>query len=145
MKKTQGLTLIELLIVVAIISILAMVAYPSYQDSVRKSRRADALTAVVAIQLAQENFRGNCRFYAQSLGSANSCGASAALSTVSASANSRDGYYVLSILANSASGNAYSIIATPQGAQAADAACSPITLAISSSNSAGLRSPVGCW
>ncbi len=145
MKNAQGVTLIELLFVVAIVGILAMVAYPSYQDSVKKTRRADALTAVVSIQLAQENFRGSCPFYAQNIGSTNICGVSSALSTVSASSVSRDRYYLLSILANSAGGNSYTIVATPQGAQVPDTACSPMTLAISSSNSAGLRSPVDCW
>jgi type IV pilus assembly protein PilE len=38
----KGFTLIELMIVVAVVGILAAIAYPSYQDSVRKSRRADA-------------------------------------------------------------------------------------------------------
>ena len=42
MKQTQqGFTLIELMVTVAIVGILASIAYPSYQDSVMKSRRAD--------------------------------------------------------------------------------------------------------
>ena len=39
LKKTLGFTLIELMIVVAVIAILASIAYPSYRDSVRKSKR----------------------------------------------------------------------------------------------------------
>lgn len=38
----RGFTLIELMIVLAIVAILATIAYPSYQEQVRKSRRADA-------------------------------------------------------------------------------------------------------
>ena len=50
-SKLSGFTLIELVIVVAIIAILAAIAYPTYRDSVRKSRRADAKS--VLLQAAQ--------------------------------------------------------------------------------------------
>jgi type IV pilus assembly protein PilE len=145
MNKQRGVTLIELMIVVAIIGILAAVAYPSYQDSVRQSRRSDGASAATAVQLAQENFRGNCRFYAQSIGAGDTCGASAAASTVRAPAASSNGFYLITILANSATGNAYTIVATPQGAQAADTACSPMLLAVSPATPAGARTPAGCW
>ncbi len=53
----KGFTLIELMIVVAIIGILATIAYPSYQDQVRKSRRASAMIAVEEVAQAQERNR----------------------------------------------------------------------------------------
>ena len=49
-KDPRGFTLIELMIVVAVIAILAAIAYPSYQESIRKSRRADA-KAVLLLSL----------------------------------------------------------------------------------------------
>ncbi|WP_199508897.1 MULTISPECIES: type IV pilin protein [unclassified Psychrobacter] len=43
-KKSAGFTLIEMMIVVAIIGILAAIAYPSYQQYVIKSNRADMMS-----------------------------------------------------------------------------------------------------
>ena len=40
-KDVSGFTLIELMMVVAIVAIIASIAYPSYQEQLRKSRRAE--------------------------------------------------------------------------------------------------------
>ncbi len=51
-KAQQGFTLIELMIVVAIIGILAAVAIPAYQDYTAKAKVANAISAVGALQTA---------------------------------------------------------------------------------------------
>ncbi|WP_416399319.1 type IV pilin protein [Allohahella sp. A8] len=56
MRHQKGFTLIELMIVVAIVGILAAVAYPAYRDSVMKSHRADAKAELLRMATAQEKF-----------------------------------------------------------------------------------------
>lgn len=55
-RRAQGFTLLELMIVVAVVAILAAVAYPSYRDSVLKGRRAEARTALAELLQQQERF-----------------------------------------------------------------------------------------
>lgn len=48
MKKTQGFTLIELMIVIAIIAILAAIALPAYSDYVKRTKVSEAIIALSA-------------------------------------------------------------------------------------------------
>ncbi|WP_371327001.1 type IV pilin protein [Polaromonas sp. YR568] len=58
-----GFTLIELMVVVAILAILAAIAYPSYRDSVNKSRRAEARAQLLdAAQYMQRFYSQNDRY-----------------------------------------------------------------------------------
>ena len=54
--KSSGFSLIELMIVIVIMAILSAIAYPSYQDSIYKSRRADAKSDLVEIASFLERY-----------------------------------------------------------------------------------------
>jgi type IV pilus assembly protein PilE len=143
--REDGFTLIELLVVIVIIAIVAALALPSYERMSQQSRRSDAVASVNALRLAQETFRANCPFYAQNLGVADVCGANAGASTVTFAAASREGFYAISIVANSATGNAYTISADPQNMQVNDTDCDPMTMAFNGANPDGLAGPAACW
>lgn len=52
----RGFTLVELLIVTAIVAILASVAYPSYQEHITRTRRAEAQALLMQLMQQQERF-----------------------------------------------------------------------------------------
>lgn len=56
-QSSQGFTLIELMIVVAIISVIAAVAFPSYKDHVQRTRQAEMQGQMSAFATTLENYR----------------------------------------------------------------------------------------
>ena len=145
--RATGFSLIELLIAVVIVGLLAAVALPSFQDSIRKGRRSEAINAISAVQQAQERSRGNFPQY---------CGDLSAAPTVAACglnvpATTPNGHYSLALSGVSATG--YTITATAEGGQAADQKCAVLaarmaggTLSYGSGSAAvNWADPNKCW
>lgn len=113
MRKTCGFTLIELMIVVVIVAILAAIAYPSYQNQVQRTRRADGQAKLMEIMSAQERWYSARNAYATDLTTLGYAAAS--------NVPSDGGWY--RITATAACGaNCILLTATAQTAQAPDGA-----------------------
>jgi type IV pilus assembly protein PilE len=71
MKKQTGFTLIELMVVVAIIGIIAGFAIPSYQNNVEATSRKTAMNELLSVMAAQEDYSANNATYAATLAALN--------------------------------------------------------------------------
>lgn len=130
-EGSRGITLIELMIVMAIVGILASIAYPSYRENVNSGRRADGQGALVNV--AQRLERCFTQFNAYN--SAN-CG-------VAFPIDSPEGFY--SITAPTLTATTFTLSAAPQGAQTGDTRCGTLTLTHSGARNASGTQPDRCW
>ena len=64
MQKTRGFTLIELIIGITIVGILMAIAVPSYQNHLRKGRRAEAQAFLMQVSQRQQQYLLDARTYA---------------------------------------------------------------------------------
>lgn len=132
-RAVRGFTLIELMIAVAIVAILAAIAYPSYEEQVRKTRRAEGKAALseVASRLERCYTRFNAYDHVTCAGVA--------------SMTSENGYYLISASAIAAS--SYTLQAAPQQSQSSDTRCGTLTLDHVGRRSQSGSPPEGykCW
>ncbi|MGB6187978.1 MAG: type IVa pilus pseudopilin TppA [Aeromonas molluscorum] len=129
----RGFSLIELMIVVAIVAILGAIGYPSYQRYVLSSHRVEAKKMLLDAANRQETYFMDFNRYTSAAGSLN-------IPDVSDS-----GYYHLVI---SAAANSYILFATASGAQGRDSDCIIFSLdqdgATQAENLAGNQNDE-CW
>jgi len=113
--RQRGFTLIDLMICVAVIGVLSTVAYPAFSSTVSKSRRSDALVALMKLQLAQERHRADHPSYAD-------------LTELGQPDRTPSGHYQLNLQGVTAEG--YTVHATAIGAQQGDVLCRHLRLSL---------------
>ncbi len=144
-QRQQGVTLLELIVVMIIVGVLAAIAIPTYRTYVMRSQRADAKEALLALATQQEKFYLQCNTYADTIGGAPSC---AGTGTLQGAAASQNGWYTLVT-----NGDAVSYTATATaavgGSQLQDTECRTFTVTDrgirTAQNEGGTDSTAECW
>lgn len=131
----DGFTLLELMIVVAIVAILATIAYPSYREQVMKSRRADAKAALYNWAQALERCYTQYGAYDD-----DNCSAIDAGDFVA-----RDSENRLYQITGAVDVSTFTLTATPSGPQLGDTKCAKLTLNQTDMKGATGTAPAECW
>jgi type IV pilus assembly protein PilE len=143
-RRIGGFTLVELMITVVVLAIIVGIAVPSYQQQVRKSRRADARNAILDLAGREERFLSISNSYSQI---AADMGYAAFPVTVN------NGYYQLTVTvpdpAQAVGTPSYIITATSFGPQVGDTPCQTFTVnqlgQQTALNSGGVINTATCW
>ena len=123
---SRGFTLIELMVVAAIVAIIAAVGYPSYLSHVRKTARAEAKVRLLQVAQLQERY-----FTEQNTYTLNIAGLLGVTGTVySSSTNDAGSKYQITVAPGStgAIATSYTLAAVPQGGQVDDTDCGTLLL-----------------
>lgn len=136
-RNARGFTLVELMIVVAIIGIVAMIAYPSYNQYILKTHRVEGKELLARAASMQERYFADNNAYTTDL---RDLGFPSAIDV-----SSEHGYYTMSV--DDATGNCpitscYSMTITTAGSQVTDVRCATMT-----STSTGRKTATNddCW
>jgi type IV pilus assembly protein PilE len=143
MRNTKGFTLIEVMIVVVVIAILAAIAFPSYQESVRKARRADAKSTLLATAQILERCFTEFNVYNNTNCSVIDAGPAIAFDSDDTTKGvSGDGYYRITNTALTTTTFTIQAAPTIKGGQNNDARCATFTL-----TEAGVKGATNtdCW
>ncbi len=141
-RGAAGFTLMEVMIVVAIIGILLSVALPAYRDSIQKGRRSDGMSALLDASNRQERLMLDRSTYASDM---------TALGFAADPFISPEGHYSIDAVACTRPGgtifNCYVLTATPVSTspQAHDTYCTSLILDSSGAKSATGSTPDECW
>lgn len=134
-QHAPGFTLVELMIVIAILGILAAIAMPAYTEYVKRGYRAEARSVLSDVASYLER-----RFNEQTNYSVATADLPAGLSKAPV-----DGTTTRYTISLNTSASAYTISAVPQGSMASDA-CGTLTLASSGAKGAtGSQTVDYCW
>lgn len=135
-RQSAGFTLIELMIVVAVIGILSAIAYPSYQKYVQQARRADAQVALMELAQFME------RHYTRKGGYLES-GQSGGSPSLPFTSSPKNGGAAYNLSLATIKGQSYSLQAVPTNMMSSDS-CGTLTL--DSKGRKGSTGPLAeCW
>ena len=110
-KPELGFTLIELMIVVAIISILAAISFPAYDAYVIRGKRAEGRAMLMDAASKMEKHYGDCLKFGTNIAAAKDCAADNVNLCGAAACLSETDKYTLSL--DNAGANSYTVVATP--------------------------------
>lgn len=110
-RRSRGFTLIELMVVVAVIGILAAIAVPSYRNYVVRASRTAAQSELLELASLQEKIFLNSNGYTGDVTSAYNGTSGGGLGRTSGT--TKDGRYALSLAIDSAPSQTFVLTATP--------------------------------
>ncbi|MBR9813740.1 prepilin-type N-terminal cleavage/methylation domain-containing protein [bacterium] len=144
-SKQHGFSLIELMIVIAIIGILASIALPAYQNSVMRTKRTTAKTALTTVSAQQEAFFNDRRSYASGLKQLGYAADTMYVNNQNDLVSSKaDALYAVAIAAG-ATATTYTANATPLNSQTKDTDCGTLSIDEQGAKVATGTKGVACW